>query len=46
MATGWVRVGFFHTRTQPVGQDSWPRLGPFRVPGFFSGLEPPQPGPV
>ena len=40
MATGRVRARFFHTRTQPAGQDPWPGLGPFRVLGFFPGLGP------
>ena len=45
MAMGWVRAGFFHTRTRPTGQDLWPGPGPFRVPGFFSGpgLAPAEP---
>ena len=41
MATGRVRAGFFHTWTQPVGQDPWPGPAPFMVPGFF-----PRPGPA
>ena len=30
MVTGRVRAGFFHTRTQPAGQDPWPGPAPFR----------------
>ena len=45
MATGRVRVGFFHTRTRPAGQDPWPRPAPFRVPGFFPGPRPAPTGP-
>ena len=40
MTTGWIRAGFFHTWTQPAGQDPWPEPGLFRVPGFFLGPEP------
>ena len=36
MATGWVRVGFFHTRTRPMGQDPWPGTDPFTKRVFFS----------
>ena len=43
MVTGRVRAGFFHTRTQPAGQDPWPGPAPFRVPGFFPG---PRPAPA
>ena len=45
MTTGRVRAGFFHTQTRPTGQDPWPELGPFRVPGFFPrpGLAPARP---
>ena len=39
MTTGRVRAGFFHTWTQPTGQDPWPGPGLFSVPGFF-----PRPG--
>ena len=42
---GRVRVGFFHTRTRPMGQDLWPELAPFRVPGFFLGPGPAPAGP-
>ena len=45
MAMGRVRVGFFHTRTRPMGQDLWPELAPFRVPGFFLGPGPAPAGP-
>ena len=45
MATGRVWAGFFHTRTQPTGQDPWPGPAPFRVPGFFPGPEPALAGP-
>ena len=45
MATGRVRAGFFHTQTQPAGQDPWPGPTPFRVPGFFPGPEPALAGP-
>ena len=44
MATGRVRAGFFHTRTQPAGQDPWLGPAPFRVPGFFPGPEPARTG--
>ena len=46
MVTGRVRAGFFHTRTQPAGQDPWPGPAPFRVPSFFPGPRPAQPGPT
>ena len=35
MATGRVRAGFFHTRTQPAGQDPWPGPDPFTKQVFF-----------
>ena len=45
MAMGRVRAGFFHTRTQPAGQDPWPKPSLFRVPGFFPGPGPAPAGP-
>ena len=45
MTTGRVRTGFFHTRTQPVGQDPWLGPAPFRVPGFFLRPGPAPAGP-
>ena len=45
MATDQVRARFFHIQTRLAGQDPWPELAPFRVPGFFPGLGPAPAGP-
>ena len=39
MATGQVQVGFFHTQTQPAGQDLWPEPDPFTKLVFFPGAQ-------
>ena len=46
MATGRVRAGFFHTRTQLAGQDPWPGPGLFTKQVFFRGPNLPSSGPT
>ena len=40
MATGRVRAGFFHTRTQPAGLDLRPEPGRISKRNFFAGPKP------
>ena len=45
MATGWVRAGFFYTRTRLMGQFPWPGPGPLTKRVFFPGPRPTPDGP-
>ena len=42
MATSWVRAGFFHTHTRPMGLPRKPGLGPFIKQVFFLTPNPPS----
>ena len=46
MATGWVRVGFFHIQTRPAGILSKPKHGPINKRVFYAGPRPTPPGPM
>ena len=46
MATGWVRVRFFHIQTRPAGLLSKPEHGPINKWVFYAGPRPAPPGPM